>query len=156
MVLRGMRSAKVLMSCRSSWATSEPYRSRRSPPLAASSPLVRRPPPAQPRLPTAADCGRTALTRWVVCRVFAGAYMAVRAHLHDSAAEELWPASTFPSAPTMADGGRWAVATDSRACAKVRTGARRRRRRRTVHAAQNFRAPAARAQRMRLNERLRA
>lgn len=24
MVLRGMRSAKVLMSCRSSWATSEP------------------------------------------------------------------------------------------------------------------------------------
>ena len=59
----------------------------------------------------------------------------------------------------MAEGGRCEarpVATDSRACAKVRTGARQRRRSADAYAAQNFRAPAARAQRMRLNERPRA
>ena len=157
MVLRGMRSAKVLMSCRSSCATSEPQISTLGGILTLGTPPADRSTADCPLLLTvdallslagsSAACSQA--PTWPCERI----YMNMIAQRRSCGLRERFQVHRPWRRAAGARRGRWAVATDSRACAKVRTGARRRRRRRMQR---KFRAPAARAQRMRLNERPRA
>jgi hypothetical protein len=155
MVLRGMRSAKVLMSCRSLWPTLEPQISMLGFILTLGTPPADRSTADCPLLLTVAALSHSLASSaacpqaptWPCERIY------MIAQRRSCGLRERFQVHRPWRRAAGARRGRWAVATDSRACAKVRTGARRRRRRRMQR---KFRAPAARAQRMRLNERPRA
>ena len=132
MVLRGMRSAKVLMSCRSLWPTLEPQISMLGFILTLGTPPADRSTADCPLLLTVAAmlslAGSSAACSqaptWPCERID------MIAQRRSCGLRERFQAHRPWRRAAGARRGRWAVATDSRACPKVRTGARRRRRRR--------------------------